>query len=116
MTAAVVLTAFTVWERRVAEPMIDVQLFRNIRFSAASFSIVAAFFGLFGFIFLVTQYFQLVHGYSPLSAGVHTLPFAVGLGVSAPAAPILVRGLGTKIVIPAGLSANGRRVLSRVHA
>jgi EmrB/QacA subfamily drug resistance transporter len=104
VTAAIVLMGFTVWERRVAEPMIDVELFRNIRFSAASFSIVAAFFGLFGFIFLVTQYFQLVRGYSPLSAGVHTLPFAVGLGASAPAAPILVRGLGAKIVIPAGLS------------
>jgi EmrB/QacA subfamily drug resistance transporter len=101
--AALVLMIFTAWERRVAEPMIDVKLFRNIGFSAASFSIMASFFGLFGFIFLVTQYFQLVHGYSPLSAGVHTLPFAVGLGTSAPAAPILVRGLGTKIVIPAGL-------------
>ena len=91
VAAAVVLTAFTVWERRVAEPMIDVELFRNIRFSAASFSIMAAFFGLFGFIFMMTQYFQLVHGYSPLSAGVHTLPFAVGrnssVAVASPLAP-----------------------------
>ena len=49
-------------------------MFRNIRFSAASFSIAVAFFGLFGFIFLITQYFQIVHGYSPLSAGLRTLP------------------------------------------
>jgi DHA2 family multidrug resistance protein-like MFS transporter len=104
VAAAIVLTAFIVWERRVAEPMIDVELFRDFRFSVASFSIMAAFFGLFGYIFLVTQYFQLVDRYSPLSAGVHTLPFAVGLAASAPAAPILVRGLGAKIVIPAGLS------------
>ena len=64
-----VLAVFALWERRVGEPMLDITLFRNIRFSAASFSTAVAFFGLFGFIFLITQYFQLVHGYSPLSAG-----------------------------------------------
>jgi len=97
------LVVFAVWERRVGEPMLDVTLFRNIRFSAASFSIAVAFFGLFGFIFLITQYFQLVHGYSPLSAGLRTLPFAIGVGAAAPAAPIFARRLGTKIVVPAGL-------------
>ncbi len=101
--ALTLLAVFAAWERRVAEPMLDVDLFRNIRFSAASFSITVAFFGLFGFIFLITQYFQLVHGYSPLSAGLHTLPFAVGVGAASPVAPILARRLGTKIVVPAGL-------------
>src|SRR5208283_5311037 len=98
-----VLVVFAVWERRVGEPMLDITLFRNIRFSAASFSIAVAFFGLFGFIFLITQYFQLVHGYSPLSAGLRTLPFAIGVGAAAPAAPALASRLGTKIVVPAGL-------------
>ena len=97
------LAVFAVWERRVSAPMLDVTLFRNIRFSAASFSITVAFFGLFGFIFLITQYFQLVHGYSPLSAGLRTLPFAIGVGAAAPAAPALASRLGTKIVVPAGL-------------
>jgi len=97
------LAVFAAWERRVGEPMLDITLFRNIRFSAASFSITVAFFGLFGFIFLITQYFQLVHGYSPLSAGLRTLPFALGVGAAAPAAPIFARRLGTKIVVPAGL-------------
>jgi len=97
------LAVFAVWERRVSEPMLDITLFRNIRFSAASFSIAVAFFGLFGFIFLITQYFQIVHGYSPLSAGVRTLPFALGVGAAAPAAPVLARRLGIKIVVPAGL-------------
>jgi MFS family permease len=82
------LAAFAAWERRAGEPMLDITLFRDIRFSAASFSIAAAFFGLFGFIFLITQYFQLVHGYSPLSAGIRTLPFALGVGAAAPAAPV----------------------------
>src|SRR5208282_2976279 len=97
------LAVFALWERRVGEPMLDITLFRNIRFSAASFSIAVAFFGLFGFIFLITLYFQLVHGYSPLSAGVRTLPFALGVGAAAPAAPVFARRLGTKIVVPAGL-------------
>jgi DHA2 family multidrug resistance protein-like MFS transporter len=100
---AALLAVFAVWERRVAEPMLDIMLFRNIRFSAASSSITVAFFGLFGFIFLITQYFQLVHGYSPLSAGLHTLPFALGVGAASPIAPILARRVGTKIVVPAGL-------------
>jgi DHA2 family multidrug resistance protein-like MFS transporter len=98
-----VLVVFAAWERRVSEPMLDITLFRNIRFSAASFSIAAAFFGLFGFIFLITLYFQIVHGYSPLSAGLRTLPFALGVGAAAPAAPVFARRLGTKIVVPAGL-------------
>jgi EmrB/QacA subfamily drug resistance transporter len=97
------LAVFAVWEHRIGEPMLDITLFRDIRFSAASFSIAAAFFGLFGFIFLITQYFQIVHGYSPLSAGVRTLPFAIGVGAAAPAAPALASRLGTKIVVPAGL-------------
>jgi len=97
------LAVFAAWERRVGEPMLDITLFRNIRFSAASFSITVAFFGLFGFIFLITQYFQLVQGYSPLSAGLRTLPFALGVGAAAPAAPVFARRLGTKIVVPAGL-------------
>lgn len=97
------LVAFAVWERRVAEPMLDITLFQNIWFSAASFSITVAFFGLFGFIFLITQYFQLVRGYGPLSAGVHTLPFALATVAASPPAPILARRLGTKVVVPAGL-------------
>jgi hypothetical protein len=93
--AVVVLAAFVASERRVAEPMLDIGLFRHVRFSAASFSITVAFFGLFGFIFLITQYFQLVDGYSPLSAGVHTLPFALGVGAAAPVEPLLARRGGT---------------------
>jgi len=97
------LTVFALWERRTPQPMLDVELFRNVRFSAASFSITVSFFALFGFIFLITQYFQLVRGYDTLSAGVHTLPFALATGAVAPVAPRLAGAIGTKIVVPAGL-------------
>ena len=49
--------------------MLPVRIFRNLRFTAASVSITSAFFALFGFIFLITQYFQLVRAYTPLAGG-----------------------------------------------
>ncbi|HEV8116103.1 MAG TPA: MFS transporter [Acidimicrobiales bacterium] len=100
---AALLFGFALWERRSPQPMLDIALFRDIRFSAASFSITVSFFGLFGFVFLITQYFQLVRGYDTLSAGVHTLPFAIATGIAAPLAPYLSAKIGTKIVVPAGL-------------
>lgn len=103
LVAVAVLAGFGLWERRAPQPMLDIALFRDIRFSAASFSITVSFFGLFGFVFLITQYFQLVRGYDTLSAGVHTLPFAIATGITAPAAPLLSARIGTKIVVPAGL-------------
>ncbi len=98
-----VIATFAIWEHRTSDPMLDIGLFNNIRFSAASFSITVSFFGLFGFIFLITQYFQLVRGYDTLSAGVHTLPFAIATGAVAPVAPLLAGRIGTKIVVPSGL-------------
>jgi hypothetical protein len=96
---------FFVWlEGRRRDPLLDVRLFRNPRFSAASVAIALAFFGLFGFIFLITQYFQAVRGYGPLRAGVATLPFAIITGACSPLAIMVMRRLGTKIVVAAGLA------------
>src|SRR6266700_2797452 len=63
--SAVLLAAFIMAERRAAHPMLDVRLFRNLRFSAASGAVTVSFFTLFGFIFLMTQYFQFVRGLWP---------------------------------------------------
>ena len=76
--AAVALGAFVVWQRRVEEPLLDVRLFENPRFTAASSTIMVLFFALFGFLFLSTQYLQFVLGYSPSAAGVRILPYAGG--------------------------------------
>jgi EmrB/QacA subfamily drug resistance transporter len=103
-TAAVLLTAFVGWERRIEHPMMPVRIFRNLRFSAASVSITSAFFALFGFIFLITQYFQLVRGYSPLEAGVRTLPVATAIALAAVLAPRLVERIGTTRVVAGGLA------------
>jgi EmrB/QacA subfamily drug resistance transporter len=102
--AAVALVAFVLWERRVAEPMLDVELFKNPRFSAASGAISVAFFALFGFIFLITMYFQFLHGYSPFSTGLRLIPVAIGMGVSSGAGPSLAVRLGNNRVVGAGLA------------
>jgi EmrB/QacA subfamily drug resistance transporter len=99
----VVLVAFLWWERRADEPMLPLQFFRNARFSAAAASITTAFFGLLGFVFLLTQYLQFVEGNSPLEAGLRLAPPAAGIGVAAPLAPKLARKLGTKPVVTTGL-------------
>ena len=102
--AAVLLAVFSWWERRVPAPLLDVNLFRNMRFTAASLAITLGFFALFGFIFLVTQYLQLVKGYSALQAGVRTLPFAIAMVVAAVSSPKVVQRIGTKLVVAAGLA------------
>jgi EmrB/QacA subfamily drug resistance transporter len=99
-----VMAGFVWWEARHDEPMLDVSVFTNIRFSAASFSVTVGFLALFGFIFLVTQYFQFVRGYSTLSAGLHTLPFAIGTAAISPFSPTIANKIGPRIVVPAGLA------------
>jgi EmrB/QacA subfamily drug resistance transporter len=103
--AALLLAVFVVWERRVRAPMLDVSLFRNPRFAAASASVTVAFFTLFGFIFLITQYFQFFKNYSPFSAGVHLLPVASAVGVSSVLGTRLAVRFGTKLVVALGLLA-----------
>src|SRR5215471_9941328 len=103
--AAVLLAAFIVRERRAAHPMLDVRLFRNLRFSAASGAVTVSFFTLFGFIFLITQYFQFVRGYGPLSTGVRLLPVAVSVGAGSVAGTQLAVRAGTKLVVTTGLVA-----------
>ena len=99
-----ILAAFAWWQARRPDPMLDVRLFRNARFSAASAAIALAFFGLFGFIFMITQYFQLVRGYDPLGAGLATLPFAFVTAGFSPLAMLAMRRFGTKLVVAAGLA------------
>ncbi len=99
-----ILAAFGWWQARRPDPLLDVRLFRNPRFTAASGAIALAFFGLFGFIFLITQYFQVVRGFDPLRAGVATLPFAIVTGAVSPVAIMLMKRAGTKAVVTAGLA------------
>src|SRR6266446_7909085 len=103
--SAILLAAFVVRERRAAHPMLDVRLFRNLRFSAASGAVTVSFFTLLGFVFLMTQYFQFVRGYGPLSTGVHLLPVALSVGAGSVAGTQLAVRAGTKLIVTIGLVA-----------
>ncbi|MFF0488542.1 DHA2 family efflux MFS transporter permease subunit [Nocardia sp. NPDC004068] len=102
--SAVLVVAFVLAERRVDSPMLDVRLFANMRFSAASAAVTVGFFTLFGFIFLMTQYFQFIRSYGPLSTGVHLLPVAVSVAVGSAVGTRLAVTIGTKAVVTAGLA------------
>ena len=102
--AVLVLSAFAWWETKTAHPMLDVQFFKNPRFSAASATITITTFALYASTFLLTQYFQFILGYSPLKAGVMITPLAVGLMIGSPQAPRLVERYGTKRVVLGGLT------------
>ncbi|MBU3061242.1 MFS transporter [Nocardia sp. NEAU-G5] len=102
--ATVLLVAFVAAEWRAREPMLDVRLFANMRFSAASIAVTIAFFTLLGFIFLMTQYFQFIRSYSPLSTGVHLLPVAVSVAVGSAVGTRLAVKVGTKAIVTAGMA------------
>jgi EmrB/QacA subfamily drug resistance transporter len=101
--AAAAAIVFVAWERRQVHPMLDVSLFRNLRFSAASGSIMVIFFALAGFIFLITQYFQFLKGYAPLSTGLRILPVAICIAIGSLVGVRLAVELGNKAVVATGL-------------
>jgi EmrB/QacA subfamily drug resistance transporter len=90
-------------ERRRTHPMLDVSLFGERAFSAASGAVTVAFFALFGFIFLITQYFQFIRGYGTLSTGARILPVALSIGVASVLGARLAARLGTRVIVSTGL-------------
>jgi EmrB/QacA subfamily drug resistance transporter len=102
---ALIATAFVIRELRTEEPMLDLSLFGNPRFTAASASVGISFFALSGFIFLVTQYFQFLKGYGPLSTGVRLLPVATCVALASILGARLAVRVGTKLVVASGLFA-----------
>ncbi|MGZ4688949.1 MAG: MFS transporter [Acidimicrobiia bacterium] len=101
--AAVVLAVFVAWELRVDEPMLDMHFFRNPAFSTGTGGMILVFLAMFGVMFLVTQYFQLVLGYSPLSSALRMLPMAPIMIIVAPMTPRLSRKFGAHRVVSLGM-------------
>ena len=100
---AALLALFVLVEQRTDHPMLDVALFRNPRFTAASGSVAISFFALSGFIFLVVQYFQFVKGYTPLGTGVRLLPVAGSVAVTSVVGTKLAVRVGNKAIVGTGL-------------
>ncbi|HTT58575.1 MAG TPA: MFS transporter, partial [Acidimicrobiales bacterium] len=107
VAAFVTLLGFVLHEMRRDGPLLDVRIFSNRVFSAAAGAVATNYFALFGFIFLITQYFQLIRGYSALSAGVHTLPFAAVVMVTTPLGAMAALRLGARYVVAGGLLITG---------
>ena len=84
--------------------MLDVSVFANRRFSGGSLAVTAGFLTLFGFIFVITQYFQVIKNYSAFETGVRMLPVAVSIAVASVLGPRLVERIGTTAVVAAGLA------------
>lgn len=104
LLAAVLLAGFLYWETRTKHPMLNLRFFLDPRFGVASGVITLTFFAMFGFFFLLTQYFQLVLGYGTLEAGAKQLPFAAVLMLCAPRAPALAARFGANRIVAFGLS------------
>jgi EmrB/QacA subfamily drug resistance transporter len=109
--AGVLLVAFIAWELSVEHPMLDVRLFKLGGFTGGSLAIGMMFFGMFGMFFLLTQYLQLVLGYSALQAGVRTLPFAATMMIAAPSSAGLSARFGSRTVVPLGMTVAGAGML-----
>ena len=105
------LASFVWWELRIASPLIDLRVFTSRAFSAAAGSVTVIFFTLFGSLFLLTQYLQLVQGYSPLSAGLRALPFALALAAVTPVSPLIAARLGNRVIMAAGMALMGLGLL-----
>jgi EmrB/QacA subfamily drug resistance transporter len=104
---SVIMAAFIAWERRSSHPMLDVSVFRNLRFSAASVSVAFVFFALMGVVYFLTTYLQSVMGYTALEAGVRMLPVAAGLIAGTRPSVEATKRIGTKIVVATGLATVG---------
>jgi EmrB/QacA subfamily drug resistance transporter len=101
--AAVVLSLFARWELRVDEPMLDIRLFRNPAFSTGTGGMILIFLSMYGVMFLITQYFQLILGYTPLSAAMRLLPMAPIMVVVSPMTPRLSARFGANRVVSVGM-------------
>jgi DHA2 family multidrug resistance protein-like MFS transporter len=104
LVAGAALSLFVAWERRSDHPMLPLTLFRDRRFSTGSGVITVAFFVMFGFFFLVTQYFQFGRGYSPLQAGLAGLPPALTFVAFSPRSAALAERYGAARVMAVGLA------------
>jgi hypothetical protein len=102
--SAVLLGVLLLWERHIAEPMLDLGFFRSARFSVGTGAVSIAFFALLGATFALTQYLQFAHGYSAIQAGSIMSSMALGLMLGAGSSSKAVARLGTARVVATGMT------------
>jgi EmrB/QacA subfamily drug resistance transporter len=104
IAGAGLLAGFVAWESRTAAPMLPMRFFRSRGFSATNVVSLAMYFGMFGAIFLLAQFFQTAQGYTPLQAGLRTLPWTAMPIFVAPLAGLLSDRIGSRPLMFAGLA------------
>jgi Na+/melibiose symporter-like transporter len=102
--SVVVLSVLVLWELRVDQPMLDMAYFRNPPFSTATGGMILVFLSMFGVMFLIHQYFQLVLGYSPLAAALRFGPMAPIMMLVSPLTPRMVGRIGANRTVATGMS------------
>ncbi len=102
--AVVFLGLFVAWELRVDEPMLDMRYFKNPSFSTGTGGMILVFLSMYGVMFLVTQYFQLILGYTPLSTALRFLPMAPIMIIVAPLTPRLSARFGANRAVAGGMA------------
>ncbi len=107
VAGAVLVAAFLVWESRTAAPLLPLRLFRDRSFGVANVVGFGFSFGMFGSVFILIQFLQVVQGSSPLEAAVQTTPWTMAPMVVAPLAGFIAPRVGTRILIVAGLLLQG---------
>jgi len=115
--AGLLVVLFIAWERRSPDPMIPLRLFRRSAFSTSSVVALLVGFAFIGVLYLIVLYLQNVEGYSPLQAGVRTLPLTLTQALTAANAGRLNRRLGTRTQTSGGMLAlsGGLLGLAQVH-
>jgi len=101
---AIITAAFVAWELRTSAPMLPMRFFRNRTFALANVSSLFMFFGMFGSIFFLSQFFQTVQGYSPLGSGLRILPWTAMPMFVSPIAGALSDRIGGQRLMGAGLT------------
>ena len=111
VAGAVLIAAFIWWESRTKSPLLPLRLFRDRSFSVANIVGLTFSFGVFGSIFILIQFLQVVQGYSPLGAGVATMPWTLAPMVVAPLAGLVAPRVGTRLLIIVGLTLQATGIL-----
>ena len=101
--SAVLVAVFVAWQRRAKAPLVRLDLVANRTFAVAALSLAVVFFVLFGTLFELSQYLQLVHGYRPLVAGLGAMPFAAAMATTSATSPLISRRLGVRGTLALGL-------------
>jgi len=104
VAGAVLLVSFVIWESRTSAPLLPLRLFRDRSFAVANIVGLAFSFGMFGSIFILIQFLQVVQGADPLQAAVQTTPWTLAPMVVAPLAGLIAPRVGTRLLIVSGLA------------